>query len=171
MNEVWKTIDECKDYQVSNLGRVKSLKYGREKILQQAIDDKGYKRVLLSMNNKHKSRQVHRLVAKAFIPNINNYAEVNHIDENPQNNNSSNLEWCTKQYNLKYGTGMIRSQLSQHRKKVNQYDLQGNYIRTHNSVNDAARFINKPKDATSITKCCKGSNKTAHKYIWKYHKD
>lgn len=119
MSEIWMDIKDFEGlYQVSNLGRVRSLdkiilqhKYGaspnlyrrKGKILKQAITKEGYYMVSLFDNNKGKSYLVHRLVATAFILNPNNYRVVNHKDENKLNNNLDNLEWCTDKYNLNYG--------------------------------------------------------------------
>lgn len=178
MKEVWKDINGYEGlYQVSNFGNVKSLdrkieccnsiRIYKGKTLSKCIDDKGYERVLLTVAGKHKSAQVHRLVASAFIENAGNLPEVNHKDENPTNNCVDNLEWCTKKYNLDYGTGRLRSSLS-HMVMVEQYDLQHNLLNVYCGVNEAAQAINKPKDATAISKCCKGKFKTAYGFIWKY---
>lgn len=108
MEEIWKDIEGYEGlYQVSNLGRVKSLNYakqGKEKILKDRISATGYKRVNLSKSGERKTYYVHRLVAETFIPNPNGYSEVNHKDENKSNNNIDNLEWCTSKYNSNYGT-------------------------------------------------------------------
>ena len=178
MEEVWKDVQGYEGiYQVSNLGNVKSLdrevkcknsiRLYKGKILSQCKDDKGYYRVLLSVAGKHKSAQIHRLVAEAFIDNKNKFPEVNHKDENPSNNRVDNLEWCEKIYNLSYGTGRIRS-IESHRKKILQFDMNNNLISEFEGVNIAAKAIGKPKDATAITKCCQGKFKTAYGYIWKY---
>ena len=111
MVEIWKDIPEFKGfYQVSNIGRVKSLdrvdSNGRKrpmKILQLNPDSDGYLIVGLHKNGKCKTAKIHRLVAEAFIQNPNRYKEVNHKDENKKNNSVENLEWCTTQYNLTYG--------------------------------------------------------------------
>ena len=103
----WKDIPGYEGlYQVSNLGEIKSLNYrntGKEKILKLIKDKKGYFHVNLYKNGKLKNLQVHRLVAMAFIPNHNNYNQVNHKDENTSNNAVENLEWCTAKYNSNYG--------------------------------------------------------------------
>ena len=112
MEEIWKDIKGFEDkYQVSNLGRIKSLERKnsrgnqiREKILKLIYDKDGYLLVNLYKNSKKKTYKVHRLVALAHIPNPNNYPQVNHKDENPSNNHISNLEWCTNKYNCNYGT-------------------------------------------------------------------
>lgn len=117
-NEIWKDIKDFQGlYQISNLGRVKSLPrtyklHGfittKERILKFGITNKGYYYVNLSKNAKVNRQYVHRLVAQAFIPNPDNLLEVNHKDENPKNNNLENLEWCTHAYNNTYGTKIER---------------------------------------------------------------
>ena len=104
MKEIFKDIEEYEGlYQISNLGRVKSLKYGKERILKPAKDKKGYLYVCLYKQGKMKIYRVHRLVAQAFIPNPNNLPQVNHKDEDKTNNASSNLEFCDAKYNNNYG--------------------------------------------------------------------
>lgn len=95
--EIWKAIEGYPDYQVSNLGRVKSLKFNREIILKPRI--KNYAYVSLSFNSLCNNFYIHRLVAIAFIPNPENKLEVNHIDGNKYNNSVSNLEWNTSKEN------------------------------------------------------------------------
>jgi len=178
MEEVWKDIPGYEGvYQVSNQGNVRSLdrevkcknsvRFYKGRMLSQCKDDKGYYRVLLAVAGEHKSCQIHRLVASAFIPNPNNLPEVNHKDENPSNNSIENLEWCSKVYNLAYGTGRSRS-IQSHRKKILQFDMNDKLVAEFEGVNVAAKAIGKPKDATAITKCCNGKNQTAHGYKWKY---
>ena len=123
--EIWKDIENFEGlYQVSNLGRVKSVdrivrvidiksnrEYDRhfpESIKATNLDTKGYVMVTLKKDGKTSRHRIHRLVAKAFIPNINNLPQVNHIDENKENNCVSNLEWCTNDYNGTYGTRISR---------------------------------------------------------------
>ena len=108
--EEWKDIKNYEGlYQISSLGRVKSLPKERnnginnEIILKQCTDKKGYKRVNLYKNKKSTRVLVHRLVAEAFLNNPNNYPLINHKDENPSNNKVENLEWCTYKYNNNYG--------------------------------------------------------------------
>lgn len=119
MKEIWKDIEGFEGvYQVSNLGRVKSLARTRrskggcicpvaEKILRQNTDKDGYKDVALSRDAKLHYLRVHRLVALAFIPNPHNYPMINHKDENPANNTVSNLEWCDQSYNTSYSNYKI----------------------------------------------------------------
>lgn len=108
MEETWKVIDGYENYEVSNLGRVMSLKYhrgNRKVILKQSINAYGYPVVSLSKNGKSAPIAVHRLVATAFIPNPNNLPQVNHKDECKTNNAVWNLEWCDVSYNVSYTVG------------------------------------------------------------------
>ena len=119
--EIWKDIKDYKNlYQVSSLGRVKSLrrtaksKNGSirtvgEKILNINKNKSGYLMVLLSKGGKKKGIKIHRLVAQAFLPNPNNLPQVNHRNENKSDNRVENLEWCTQDYNNKYGTRTERT--------------------------------------------------------------
>lgn len=104
--EIWKDIKSYEGlYKVSNLGRVKSLNYGRtgkEQILSLVLQNSGYLQVGLCKNGKVKKFKVHRLVAQAFIDNSDNLPQVNHIDQNKLNNQAINLEWCDNQYNTRY---------------------------------------------------------------------
>lgn len=132
MKEIWKDIKGYEGlYQVSNLGNIKSLEkecnasnqFGckfkvkkKEKILKQHINKFGYKRVTLYKDLKSKNYQVHRLVAEAFITNIDNLSQINHKDENKTNNNVDNLEWCSCSYNINYGkrNKIVSNKLKQH---------------------------------------------------------
>lgn len=99
MEEIWKTIEIAPNYEVSNLGRVRN----RKGLILKPSTSHGYYHVILMNNKKRISRNVHRLVAEAFIPNPNNYLCINHKDECRTNNAVDNLEWCTYEYNLNYG--------------------------------------------------------------------
>lgn len=97
--EIFKDIQGLEgQYQISNLGNVKSLK--RNKLLKPDVADKGYKRVSLSNDGKVTRYLIHRLVAEAFIDNPDNKPFINHKDNNPRNNHVSNLEWCTHSENM-----------------------------------------------------------------------
>lgn len=116
MKEIWKDIEDYEGvYQVSNIGRVRSLdrknSIGRRvsgRILQSGDNGEGYRMVVLTKNGKCKTKKVHRLVAMAFIPNPDNKPVVNHLDETQDNNNVDNLEWATVKENVNYGTGLKR---------------------------------------------------------------
>ena len=105
--EIWKDIEGyIGKYQVSNLGRIRSLlnSHGKnlknKKILSPCVDKKGYLRVGLSKNNRLSTHKVHRLVAKAFIPNSDNLPQVNHINGIKTDNTVNNLEWVSGSENV-----------------------------------------------------------------------
>lgn len=106
--EVWKTIQNYGGlYQVSNTGKVRDLKNHIKPVYK---NNKGYECLSLYYNGKTYHPTVHRLVAKAFIPNPNNYDQINHKDCNKENNSVENLEWCNQRYN--YDEGMKTFQYS-----------------------------------------------------------
>ena len=114
MNEEWKLIDGFKNYEVSNLGNVRSLsqkrklKDGSIKVISGKLLTKqtGWNNKYLCVglyddNKKYHRLPIHRLVAKTFIPNPNNYPVINHVDGDTSNNKIDNLEWCTQSHNIK----------------------------------------------------------------------
>ena len=174
--ELWKQIKEYPNYEVSSLGRIKSKKRevirsnGRnymikEKILNQDIS-KGYCRVSFFVDGKIKHCLVHRLVAEAFIPNTNNLLEINHKDENKLNNCVNNLEWCTSKYNCNYGNRNTKI-INKRKKPINQYNLDGGFIKTWESAEEIAKVFNK-QNGSHINRCCKGVFKQMYGYIWRY---
>ena len=167
MNEEWRDIGGYEGlYQVSNLGRVRSLRdknnKKRELILKPKIMRNGYLKVDLCKNGKQKTFTVHRLVATVFISNPKNFPVVNHKDENKLNNNVSNLEWCTVLYNNCYGTRL---------KKVK-------CITTGEIFDSITEASKKYKCSPShIVENCKGKIKSCSKLsdgtklIWEYYKE
>jgi len=110
MKETYKDIDGYEGiYQVSNLGNVKSLKYGNEKVLKNYLSCTGYYKVSLCVNFKAKSFNTHRLIAKSFIPNPDNKPQINHINGIRNDNRLDNLEWVTSKENMQHAhdTGLI----------------------------------------------------------------
>ena len=114
--EEWKVIAEAPEFAVSTKGRIKRINKEKETFIKGSLDKDGYPRVTLTTKGpdgdypkaKKITRFRHRLVAQAFIPNPNNYPQVNHIDEDKGNPSVDNLEWCTAQYNVNYGQGAIQ---------------------------------------------------------------
>ena len=166
MTEVWCTIKGYESqYQVSDQGRVRSLKFGKERILKPGITTDGYLIVGLCNNGKHKWYSVHRLVAKTFIPNPDNLPEVNHKDEDKENNSVHNLEWCSSKYNANFGTRTQR-QAEKLSKPVLQYSLDGEFVKEWPSTSDVERNLGYFHN--NISSCCLGKRKSAYNYIWKF---
>ena len=164
MEEIWKDKKDYEGlYQVSNCGRVKSIKFGKEIIMKQHIRGRYYY-VGLSKNGIVKKYSVHRLVAEAFIDNPDNLPQVNHKDENKLNNVVTNLEWCDAKYNTNYGTARQRMTEKQS-KPVLQYDLEGNFIKEWKSTMECGR---NGFNQSSVAACCRGKRKTAKGFIWEY---
>lgn len=172
MEEIWKDIEGYEGlYQVSNLGRVKSLervlKHGhlwKGKMLKLLEHGGGYKKVNLSKDGKNKQFYVHRLVAQTFIPNSDNLTEVNHKDENPSNNRVDNLEWCTASYNINYGTRNMRH-AEKMSKRVYQYSLDGELINVWQSTREIERQLGYSHG--NIGMGCR-RNKQYYGFIWEY---
>lgn len=184
-NEVWKDIQGYKGlYQVSNLGRVKSLNYhrtGKEKILKPAKNTTNYFFVCLCKERKQKCFLVHRLVAQAFIPNNENKPQINHLDEDKTNNIVSNLQWVTAKENINYGTHNERMAKTLKSRKRSQETIEkmsipivqltktGDYIATYQGARHIGRDLGFHQ--SNITQCCKGKLKTANGYKWMYLSD
>jgi len=184
MEEIWKDVVDYEGmYQVSNLGRVKSLSRLRksfndsvckvqERILKFKIDRYGYKVSTLTKNSKLKSITIHRLVAKVFLPNPNNYPQINHINGNKLDNTVSNLEWCDNSHNMKecYRLGLIKPKKSKDNvlsKKVAKIK-DGEIIKIYDCIVDASKDNNLGK--TAICNCLNGRSKTSSGYNWIYIK-
>lgn len=186
MTEEWRDIkgyEGC--YQVSNLGRVKSLtrkdRNGRtraERILvnNKRSSEKDYLRVHLSKDNVAKDYSIHRLVAIAFIPNPNGYTVVNHLDNNPSNNNVTNLEWTTLKGNMEWASrqhrmhynpqNLLKAQIS---KKIPVIAINSNGEEFYfDSQVEAAKRLN-VKSGHIAAACRKEYGyKTVGGYQWKY---
>lgn len=177
--EEWRDIEGYEGlYQVSNYGRVKSLerticeKGGKvrkvsEKILKQILGKNGYFGVGLSKNGISKRTNIHRLVAEAFITNPNKYNFVNHKDECKTNNFVDNLEWCTNEYNIKYGSAKERMR-KKHEKPIYQYTLEWELVDIYESVKKAAEANGFA--ASCISNCALGKQgrKQHNGYRWSF---
>jgi hypothetical protein len=165
MTEIWKDVIGYENlYQVSNLGRVKSLGNGgsnsKERILK-ACKSKGYYYVILCKDSKQKNCSVHRLVANAFIPNSDNLPEVNHIDEDKTNNACFNLEWCDRKYNMNFGT---RTKRSAEKRSKSVLCIETGKI--YPSINQVGRDLG--ISIGHISDACNGKIKTYKGFHWRY---
>ena len=192
MEEEWRDIKGYEGYyQISNMGRVKSLNYrrtGKEGILKAGDNGHGYLFVVLCKDGKDNTCRINRLVAQAFIPNPDNLPEVNHKDENKKNNCVENLEWCSKSYNINYGTGIKRraeklrgrNHSKEHNKKIAEKHRNkpkrgkpviginkiSGLILEFPSAHEASRQLGISQG--SICDCLKGRRKSLGGYIWFY---
>lgn len=177
MEEVWKNIKGFEgSYQVSNYGNVRGIdrilkdgRFWKGRTLKPGSNGKGYLYVHFNLNGKN--YLIHRLVAEAFLPNPNNYPEVNHIDEDKSNNKVDNLEWCDHKYNNNYGSRNKRMLETRNRngknfKPVLQYTKDGIFIKYYKSIISA--FEETGIGSPDITNCAKGNRKSAGGFIWKY---
>ena len=179
MREEYRDIEGYEGlYQVSNLGRVKSLNYrrtGKERILKPGKDGHGYLQVILWKGGKSKTCKVHRLVAEAFLENPQGLPEINHISEDKTDNSLENLEWVSHEYNCNYGTRIKRiaeansKALTNHpklSKSVIAISKVSGLITEFKSIHEAERVLG--INNSSIVKCCKGKLKSAGNYYWMY---
>lgn len=192
MEEIWKDIKGFEGrYQVSNMGRVKSLarlvhhrasirtksfdSMVSERIMKQHISNSGYLFITLRGKEHLIGTFVHRLVAESFIPNPNGLKEVNHKDEDKLNNHVDNLEWCTPSYNMRYGTmAAIRQRGNiRNRKSVIQLTMDGVFIRQYESLKEMHSLTGINKE--SVSRMCRGLNNrngsallSAGGYKWKF---
>ena len=188
--EIWKDIEGYEGlYQVSNEGRVKSVERvvmrcnGRpktisERVLKPWLDKKGkgYFNIDLWKDNICKKFKLHRLIAKAFIPNPDNKEEIDHIDTDTRNNKIENLRWVTRTENL--NNPITLENYSKNRKgkflnnewkskKVYQYTLDDEFVKEWASVAEAERngFTH-----SSICNCCNGKKESYKGFKWSYEK-
>ena len=168
MEEIWKDIKGFEGlYQVSNFGRVKSFprkgtQTTKERIIKFTKSNKNYLVANLKNNNIQQSFSIHRLVAQAFIPNPDNLPQVNHIDGNKQNNNVNNLEWCTNKQNRCHAS----CNHLLYTRHINQFDLEGNFIKEWNSITEASKFYNIKYN--SLWSACNNKKGVYNGFIWRY---
>ena len=166
MDEIWRDIEGYEGlYQISNKGRVKRLYKASERILKPGWMTGGYLFVVLCKNGNQSNQRIHRLVAKAFLPNPENKPQVNHRDENKKNNRVENLEWATAKENLNFGTRNERAGYSLSR-PILQYSKSGEFIIEWPGAHEVERVLG--INNANIIACCKGKLKSSGGFIWKY---
>lgn len=172
MEEIWRDVEGYEGlYWVSNIGNVKN----KKKELSPSIDAKGYKRVGLYKDKKRKHLLIHRLVAIAFIENIEDLPCVNHTDSNPSNCEVTNLEWCTQSENIKYAydNGFMNRE-SQYKPVVKIDKETGKIVSEYKSMSEACKELGNNtyeeiSGATSrIGNCIRGRIETAFGYKWEF---
>lgn len=136
--EIWKTIIEYPNYEVSSDGRVRNTKTGR--VLRSSMNKDGYQYVGLCLNGNRKNHKIHRLVASIFIPNPKNKPDVNHINGNKADNRIENLEWVNASENAKHAYQMGLRSDNQHCRCIETGQI-------FESQNHAAKYFG----------CCQGS--------------
>jgi hypothetical protein len=167
--EIWKPVAGFEGlYEVSNLGRVKSFQNKKDgHIVSQSISKWGYLLCNLWKGNKCKTVSVHRLVAKAFIPNPKNKPVINHIDCDKTNNRVENLEWTTQKENVHHSVKLGHYENSgAENKPVIMAEKHGHFENRFKSICEAARITGIPQQ--SISACCNGKLKSAGGYLWRF---
>ena len=185
MEEIWKDIEGYEGlYQVSNYGNIKAFYYKGKKhqtLLRKSVGKLGYEMVGLNKNGVHKTFTVHRLVAQAFIPNPDNKPCIDHINTDKTDNRVENLRWCTQKENLNNpltkeiwgethkGRVVLSTRGGKHHnaKKIHQFTKDGIFIKEWSTPIEAARELGY-RCSTTIRDCCRGKQKTAGGFIWKY---
>lgn len=164
----YKDVDGFPGYKIGKDGTILSNKR-RKGYINTFIGSSGYKFATLYNNGKRKTIALHRLLADAFIPNPDNLPMINHKDENPLNNDLSNLEWCSGSYNRTYGNCETkRTNTVARNRSIAQFDLEGNLLNIFPNCSVAAKSLNLGKSAAfSIGQCTLGHIKQSHGYIWK----
>lgn len=173
--EIWKDAHGYEGlYEVSNLGNVKSydkqiwnrfkfvLRKGR--LMKTYVDRYGYVRVCLYKDGKKTTEQVHRLVALTFIPNPDNLPQVNHKDANKQNNNVTNLEWCTCLQNMRHAFKNVV--FDYQTIPVVKIDNETNIVvAVYESVQDAAKDVS--DNPSNILRACNFDNDSSKGFRWR----
>ena len=165
--EIWKPIKDYPNYEVSNLGRVKTLNYnktGKEKILKPIQYKNKRRRVNLYKDGKAYKTYIYRLVWESFNGKIEEGMEINHLDENPSNDRLDNLEKCTHKDNMNYGT-LQKRKGEKIRKPVKQFTKDGKLVKVWESVTSATKAFNGNHN-NIIRSINKGYS--AYGYKWEY---
>ena len=161
--EIWVTINNHKDYEISNMGKVRN-RHTQEEISGD-VNTAGYRRVTLYYGKK-KRYFIHRLVALHFCDGYSENFVVNHIDGNKLNNKADNLEWITRSANDKHAYRK-KLRISNNKTKVAKKDIQtGEIIETYESIKDALQ-ANGMK-GSNISSVCSGDRSSAGGFRWEY---
>jgi hypothetical protein len=159
--EKWKQVEDT-NYEISDLGRLRNKKSGYMMSLNNVKN--GYIQAAMTIDGKVKREAIHRLVAKAFIENGDEKLTVNHIDGDKTNNKAANLEWMTQKENVNHA---FKNNLTKVKVcPIIQLDLDENEIRRFSSfkeIEDEFKY-----DRSLLIRVCKGRNKTAYGFKWKY---
>ena len=165
-NELWRAVKGFTRYEVSDCGAVRNIHTKEVKAIR--YTKTGYCITDLKENGKKKTAYVHRLVAEAFVDNPGNLPHVNHIDENKQNNTAVNLEWCSAEYNNRYGTHNARikaTKTDRCGKRVAKVDiLTGDVLCVFASITEAAESVGVTKQA--IKYALEEEGRTSGGYRW-----
>lgn len=164
MMEIWESVKQYPNYEVSTHGRVRNKKTGN--VLVTTDDSRGYPALGFWANGKGHTKNVHRLVAETFIPNSEGKRTVNHKDGNKRNNHISNLEWSTSSENLKhaYDNGLKRrpDTCGSPKRPVRIIETG----QTFDSIGECARAIS--GDQAHIVNCLSGRYHTHKGYHFEY---
>lgn len=142
---IWYPLEEFPNsqYEINKLGEVRNKRTGQK--LKGTVSKEGYLAYFFTIEEKSYRRFAHIIVAKQFIPNPNGYPIVNHKDENKLNPCVDNLEWLTYAQNSSHGTAQSRSE-SRRSKPINEYDLDGTFLRTWKSAKEIYLYHKLPYD-------------------------
>ena len=184
IDDKWVVCEDYPSYMINTKGEIKSLL--TNKTLKPSKHKSGYMHVGLRRDGVSKTVKVHRLLAKAFIPNPENKPHVDHINGVRDDNRLENLRWCTNQENQSFElarlnnskalTGRKQSPEAVAKrantlqksigKRIEQYTLDGEYIKTFNSANEIQRQLG--IWSAGVLKCCDGKFASSKGFIWKY---
>ena len=184
--EVWRSVrvndvylqDDCsRRYEISNYGRLRSIKCkdgvscGEPYIMKWHLSKDGYAKCVIYLGGRRRDVRCNILVASAFIENVRNVETVNHLDEDKLNNRVDNLEWLTRSENTRYGTGVMRSAVKRC-KPVRQYTRGLIFVAEYHSIEEAVSTLGL-SSGEKISLCCRRlpSAHTCYGFVWRYAAD